>query len=128
MLDNGIGINTGAALVGNIGAEGKKMDYTMIGDHVNLAARAEGLTRKFSVPIVITEYTADQLKGLLDRAQGVDKLGRVGRVDLRRLAIVKVKGKAKPVGIYALTSRAHGERSVVTEDEATAEVIEMTDK
>jgi adenylate cyclase len=128
LLDNGIGINTGDALVGNIGAEGKKMDYTMIGDHVNLAARAEGLTRKFGVSVVITENTAERLKGLLDRAQVRDVLGRVGRVDLRRLAIVKVKGKAKPVGIYALTSRAHGERSVVTEDEATAEVIEMTDK
>jgi adenylate cyclase len=127
-LDNGIGINTGAALVGNIGAEGKKMDYTMIGDHVNLAARAEGLTRKFSVSIVITEHTAEQLKGLLDRTQIVDELGRVGRVDLRRLATVKVKGKAQPVGIYGLTSRGHGEKSVVTEDESTAEVIEMTDK
>jgi adenylate cyclase len=128
LLDNGIGINTGDALVGNIGAEGKKMDYTMIGDHVNLAARAEGLTRKFGVSVVITENTAERLKGLLDRTQVRDTLGRVGRVDLRRLAIVKVKGKAKPVGIYALTSRAHGEQSVVTEDEATAEVIEMTDK
>lgn len=127
-LDNGIGINTGEALVGNIGAEGKKMDYTMIGDHVNLAARAEGLTRKFNVPIVITEHTAERLKGLLDRAQVVDRLGRVGRVDLRRLATVKVKGKAEPVGIYGLASRGHGERSVVTEDDATAEVIEMTDK
>jgi adenylate cyclase len=128
MLDNGIGINTGPALVGNIGAEGKKMDYTMIGDHVNLAARAEGLTRKFNVSIVITEYTAEQLKGLLDRTHIQDELGRVGRVDLRRLAIVKVKGKAKPVGIYGLTSRGHGEQSVVTEDETTADVIEMTDK
>jgi adenylate cyclase len=127
-LDNGIGINTGPALVGNIGAEGKKMDYTMIGDHVNLAARAEGLTRKFGVSIVITENTAEQLKGLLDRTQVLDVLGRVGRVDLRRLATVKVKGKAKPVGIYALESRGHGEASVVTEDVATAEVIEMTDK
>jgi len=128
VLDNGIGINTGDALVGNIGAEGKKMDYTMIGDHVNLAARAEGLTRKFGVTVVITENTAERLKPLLDAARVRDKLGRVGRVDLRRLAVVKVKGKAKPVGIYALTSRAHGESSIVTEDEATAEVIEMTDK
>ncbi len=128
LLDNGIGINTGAALVGNIGAEGKKMDYTMIGDHVNLAARAEGLTRKFSVSIVITENTAEQLKGLLDRTRVRDKLGRVGRVDLRRLATVKVKGKAKPVGIYGLESRGHGEASVVTENVDTAEVVEMTDK
>lgn len=94
---------------------------------MNLAARAEGLTRKFKVPIVMTEYTAERLKGLLDRTQVVDRLGRVGRVELRRLAMVKVKGKAGPVGIYGLSSRGHGERSIVTEDDTTAEVIEMTD-
>lgn len=128
LLDNGIGINTGDALVGNIGAEGKKMDYTMIGDHVNLAARAEGLTRKFNVSVVITENTAERLKPLLDAARVRDKLGRLGRVELRRLAIVKVKGKAQPVGIYGLASRGHGEASVVTEDAATAEVVEMSEK
>lgn len=128
LLDNGIGLNTGIALVGNIGAEGKKMDYTMIGDHVNLAARAEGLTRKFGVAIIITEHTAEPLKGLLDTARVQDKLGLVGRVKLRRLATVKVKGKAKPVGIYELASRSHGEGSVVTEDAASAEVIEMAEK
>ena len=128
VLDSGIGINTGEALVGNIGAEGKKMDYTMIGDHVNLAARAEGLTRKFSVSVVITENTAERLKPLLDDARVRDELGRMGRVDLRRLATVIVKGKAKPVGIYGLASRGHGEASVVTEDAATAEVVEMAEK
>jgi hypothetical protein len=41
---------------------------------------------------------------------------------------VIVKGKAKPVGIYGLASRGHGEASVVTEDAATAEVVEMAEK
>jgi hypothetical protein len=52
----------------------------------------------------------------------------MGRVDLRRLATVKVKGKVEPVGIYALSSRQHGESSIVIEEEATAEVIEMAEK
>ena len=128
VLDSGIGINTGEVLVGNISAEGKKMDYTMIGDHVNLAARAEGLTRKFDVSVVITENTATRLKPLLDKSRVRDELGFVGRIHLQRLAIVKVKGKAEPVGIYTLSSRQHGESSIVIEDETTAEVIEMAEK
>jgi adenylate cyclase len=131
-LDSGIGINTGEVLVGNIGAEGKKMDYTMIGDHVNLAARAEGLTRKFDVPVVITEYTAERLKAILDKPRSggtpSDVTQSMGRVDLRRLSTVKVKGKAQPVAMYGIASRQHGEPSVVTEEAGTAEVIEMTDK
>lgn len=131
-LDSGIGINTGEVLVGNIGAEGKKMDYTMIGDHVNLAARAEGLTRKFNVPVVITEYTAGRLKAILDKPRGTAAGSALrqsmGRVNLQRLSTVKVKGKALPVAIYGITSLGHGEPSVVIEDAASAEVIEMTDK
>lgn len=131
-LDSGIGINTGEVLVGNIGAEGKKMDYTMIGDHVNLAARAEGLTRKFDVPVVITEYTAERLKAILDKPGIIemrsDLKHSMGRVNLRRLSTVKVKGKAQPVAMYGIASLAHGEPSIVIEDAETAEIIEMTDK
>ncbi|MBI4400932.1 MAG: adenylate/guanylate cyclase domain-containing protein [Nitrospirae bacterium] len=126
-LDNGIGINTGPAVVGNIGAEGKKMDYTMIGDHVNLAARVEGLTRQFGCPIVITEYTAAHLKGMIEAEEGGDNRGRLGHVSLRKLGSVKVKGKDEPVVTYALESLKREEASRV-EEEAPEETLEMTEK
>jgi len=52
-------------IVGNIGAEGKKMDYTVIGDHVNLGSRVEGITRKHNVHILITEFTMNKIKDLV---------------------------------------------------------------
>src|SRR5438309_1355072 len=126
-LDNGIGINTGEALVGNIGAEGKKMDYTMIGDHVNLAARFQGLTRKFGCPIVVTESTAERLKSMIGAEEKSDNRGHLGHVSLRKLGSVKVKGKDKPVGAYAVESLQREESSKV-EEAAPDEPMEMTEK
>ena len=85
VIDIGIGINTGEMIVGNMGAAGKKMDFTVIGDNVNLAARVEGLTRKFDSHIIITEYTYARVKD---------------SVDAKELEAVTVKGKERPVVMY----------------------------
>ncbi|MGH7216807.1 MAG: adenylate/guanylate cyclase domain-containing protein, partial [Nitrospiraceae bacterium] len=113
-LENGIGINTGVALVGNIGAEGKKMDYTMIGDQVNLAARFQGLTRILGHPILLTEFTASKLALGLDRGKPDAQWDGLDQIKLRKLQVVTVKGRQAPVEAYTVEfqseSAGHAER------------------
>ncbi len=94
-LDNGIGLNTGDVLVGNIGSADKKMDYTIIGDHVNLGARVETLTRKYDSRVLISEFTMAKIKHLVEE-------GELYRVDMKEMDTVKVKGKDIPVKIYGI--------------------------
>ncbi len=110
-LAAGFGINTGEVIVGNIGAEGKKMDYTVIGDNVNLGARVEGLTRKYDANIIITDSTLQRIR------DGIRE-GRVWRLRVRGLDMVAVKGKAKPVPIYELISLERGKACEIIEVEA----------
>lgn len=116
ILDNGIGINTGLALVGNIGAEGKKMDYTMIGDQVNLAARFQGLTRTLGHPILLTEFTVTKLALDIDRGTPDPKRRWLDQIRLRKLQVVTVKGRQKPVAAY--TVECQGENAGHVEPEA----------
>jgi adenylate cyclase len=102
ILDCGIGINTGEVIIGNIGAAGKKMDYTVIGDHVNLAARVEKLTREYKARIIVTEFTLNHLKPSIEK-------GSIGHCEIEERDTVKVKGKEKEVKIFELKGLRHRE-------------------
>jgi adenylate cyclase len=90
-LDIGIGLNSGAASVGNMGSA-LRYGYTALGDTVNLSSRLEGLNKEYGTHIIVNEstYVAAKDAGFL----------------FRELDLIRVKGKYQPVTIYELYAGA----------------------
>ena len=86
-LGVGIGINTGDAVVGNMGSN-QRFDYTVLGDSVNLAARLEAQTKEYGVFFMFTEHTLKQLGNINGHRVLLDKIA--------------VKGQTEPVRIYTI--------------------------
>ncbi|MFZ2958372.1 MAG: GAF domain-containing protein [Candidatus Ozemobacteraceae bacterium] len=82
----GIGISTGEVLCGNIGSN-RRMEYTAIGDGVNLSSRLESATKLYRAMTLLSEFTYEQVKG---------------RFFVRELDFIRVKGKKNPVRIFEL--------------------------
>jgi adenylate cyclase len=81
-----IGVNTGPVIFGNIG-RGKKIEFTVIGDAVNVAARLEGLNKEFDTSIMVSQSTQERIAGL---------------AQTRALGGYKVKGKTVETTVYEL--------------------------
>jgi adenylate cyclase len=100
LLEARSGINTGQMLVGNLGSQ-RIMDYTVMGDNVNLASRLEGTNKVYGTDIMISEFTWDEVKD---------------RLLCRELDRIRVKGKEEPVKIFEVV--ADREKGVSPETEA----------
>lgn len=98
----GVGINCGPAVVGNIGSEGLRLDYTAIGDTVNLTARLESNAKPGQILI------SDNIRERVEHLFEIENMGEI-----------KVKGKELPVTIFqVLEEKAHAEAAASKQNES----------
>lgn len=101
LMEAGIGIHTGLVVAGNLGSQ-NRLNYTVIGDSVNLSARLEGLTRKYNTPNIVSETCLHHAPGFV----------------YQELDVVQVAGKSEPVRIYQV---------IGAQEEVTSEQYEKID-
>lgn len=85
-IEIGIGLHAGVVFSGNVESSGQ-MEYTVLGDAVNVASRLESLTKEYNAKVIISEELESQLKGNIQR---------------KSIGEVTVRGRLKPLGIYSL--------------------------
>jgi adenylate cyclase len=83
-IEIGVGLATGEVLAGSLGSR-RRLEYTVIGDNVNLAARLESANKHFGTTVLLSGSTAEALKS---------------RPVLRKLDFLQVKGKQRPTVVY----------------------------
>lgn len=108
-IDIGIGLNTGHAIVGEMGSS-LRSDYTVIGDAINLGARLESLCKYYNSKLNISNFTKEQLKQ---------------EYIFRFLDLVTVKGKEEPVEIWQVLGRGKAEKELKLELDTHHKAIEL---
>jgi len=96
-IEIGIGVHYGEVLVGNIG-DARRLEYTVLGDTVNVASRLERMTREAGVPLIVSDDLVMAVRGCGEDPCIIVK-------DLSRDSARTVRGRRQPIAIWCVTSR-----------------------